>query len=89
MKSDRQLRELRAKTDRDLANLFQRRMERSLRALGAGDLEQAESEYQQSAALLCLTRDLPDGLFQTLRRELTELRAALDERSRAFVLAAG
>ena len=86
MRSDIQLARLRAKTDLDLASLFQRRIGRSLQALDRGNLAEAESEYGQAATLLFQARGLPDPAVRRLRTQLTELRAGLDRHCEQFAM---
>jgi len=88
MSSDIQLAELRAKTDRDLEDLFERRIGRSVEALSRGDRAQAESDYTEATTLLVLARRLPEPAFRALWLQLTELRADLDEYSHACELLA-
>jgi hypothetical protein len=78
MRSDIQLAVLRAKTDQDLANLFQRRIGLGLEAVRRGELAQAEAEYTEASNLLRVARGLPDAAFQALGSQLTELRTDLE-----------
>ena len=76
-----QLAVIRAKTDRDLATLLERALERSWRALTRGSLAEAESEYAGTAKLLALANGLPERIARGFRIQAAGLRAELDKRS--------
>jgi hypothetical protein len=86
MRSDSQLAELRAKTDFDLGNLFQRALDRSLHARDRCEWARAESEYIQATTLLTVATGLPEETFRALWIRLAELRTDLDKRTEPCAL---
>lgn len=78
MSSDTQLEAIRAKTDRDLATLLQRALERGARGLRRGNISEAEFEYAEAAKLLALADGLPGRTFQEFSTQVTGLRSDLD-----------
>ncbi len=73
------LAQLRAKTDRDLADLLRNTIERSVAALKRGDYSRADRGYSQAATLLPLAQRLPGHEFRALWVQLADLRTRLDQ----------
>ena len=73
------LAELRAKTDRDLAALLRRTLERGFELANHAEFADAEAAYARIAWLLPLASGLGSPEFTSLRARLHELRAYLDE----------
>jgi hypothetical protein len=71
--------ELRRKTDRELAILAGREIERCLKFAGRGAIAEAEATYLQAKVLLRIAR-APDTPRSEMEARLDQARAAIDRR---------
>jgi len=76
--STSQLAELRARTDRDLAQYVRHRLELGLRLASAQSWREAEAAYVESAHLLPVVYGLDESEQRLLQAELRHLRDILD-----------
>ncbi|MBZ5577637.1 MAG: hypothetical protein LAP40_13835 [Acidobacteriia bacterium] len=70
---------LRARTDRDLAALLHRMLDRGFALASQAEYPDAEAVYARIARLLPLASSVETPEFTTLRPRLHDLRAYLDE----------
>ena len=79
IQAGQKLAELRSKTDRDLAALLRRALERGFQLAGQAEYAEAEAVYARAAALLPLVTLLPPWEFAALCDLIRDLRAHIDE----------